>query len=179
MPLTPKFVQKYGTPPGSIIPGLTLLSRDVDLGELEARYTRGLVIREKGYTDASRKWGGMVTSHRFAILSRNFIDADKLGHETNWGLCILPRDSRFRVLDIYCRKGKTQITLLHLQDQSELPQDIMETIDKKGVAYARKRFDECLAVPPVPELATEEWLKRCQFPLGMTDEGKFFPLTDG
>jgi len=60
--ITPKFVQKYGTPPGSIIPGLTLLSRDVDLGELGALYTKGLVIREKGYTDASKRWGGMVTS---------------------------------------------------------------------------------------------------------------------
>jgi hypothetical protein len=59
-----------------------------------------------------------------------------------------------------------------------IPQDVMETIDKKGVAYARRRFDECLAAPPVPELVTKEWLQRCQFPLGTTDEGKYFPLTD-
>lgn len=29
---------------------------------------------------------------------------------------------------------------------------------------------------PIPELATDKWLDRCKFPLGMDDNGNFFEL---
>jgi hypothetical protein len=41
---------------------------------------------------------------------------------------------------------------------------------------SRERFENRCNQAPIPELATEEWLARCAFPLGMDDNGNFFEL---
>ena len=69
-----------------ILPGVTLFVRDADLPpEIVAQYKVGEIIREKGFTDASCRVGGMVTSHRYAILSNHMGDFQSYEHGTNWG----------------------------------------------------------------------------------------------
>ena len=49
-----------------IYPGLAMFVRDVNLKEgLADRYVRGSIIREKAFTDASCRIGGLVTTHRY------------------------------------------------------------------------------------------------------------------
>lgn len=81
--------------------GLQMFVRDVNLGSLASKYEPDLILTEKGFTDASIRVGGMVTSHRFAILSNHMADFSEFEHETNWGLCVANRDSYFKVLDVY------------------------------------------------------------------------------
>ena len=48
---------------GSMYPGITLFARDVNLPEeLARKYTPGLLIREKAFTDASSRFMGMANS---------------------------------------------------------------------------------------------------------------------
>ncbi len=44
-----------------------------------------------------------------------------------------------------------------------------------AIKHARKRFEDCLNGEIVSEL-DDEWYKRISFPLGMTEDGKMFPL---
>lgn len=47
-----------------------LVVRDINLSkDLEERYIPGTIILERGFTDASYKVGGMLTSHRYAIIT--------------------------------------------------------------------------------------------------------------
>lgn len=160
-------------------PGLTMLYRDVNLGVLGSRYKEGMIIREKGFVDASKRGSGIITTHRFAILSNHFMDVAEYEQLTNWGLCIIQRDSHFKILDVYRVNGKTQITLLHLPELYWwFFENVKIGIDQQVVKFARKRLEECLVTNPVSELTSENWLERCSFPLGMDDQGNLFPLSE-
>lgn len=160
-------------------PGLVMLYRDANLGSLGDLYQVGMIIREKGFTDASCRGGGLVTSHRFAILSNHAFDASEHEHGTHWGLRILQRDSYFKVLDVYKQQEKTLISLLHLPAEYwQFFRNVRTNLDEQVIASARKRFDEHLSAAPIQDLAQDDWLERCRFPLGMSDSGNLFPLVD-
>lgn len=60
-------------------PGMALFARDVNLPEVLARrYTPGLIIREKAFTDASDRFMGMLTTHRYVILSNHMADMSQV-----------------------------------------------------------------------------------------------------
>lgn len=44
-----------------------------------------------------------------------------------------------------------------------------------AIEQARKRFEDCLNSKIISEF-DDEWYKRTSFPLGMTEDGKMFPL---
>ncbi len=91
----------------------------------------------------------------------------------------MQKGSFFKVLDLFQQRGKIQIMLLHFPEENwELFKHIKISIDEEVIEYARKRFEECLDTDPVPELAKENWLERCSFPLDMDDEGNLFSLVD-
>ena len=164
----------------NILPGLTMFVRDVNLSTVDAaRYIPGMIIKELGYTDASCRVMGMVTSHRFAILSNHMRDLREYEHGTNWGLCVAMRDGYFKVLDVYTFKGKTQILLFHLPDDERwkwfrhlrlILRD--QNIEEQWIADSRKRFEYKSQLEPIPELCTDDWLARCAWPLGMNGFGK-------
>lgn len=160
-----------------IFPGLMMFVRDVNLPqELGAKYKAGMIIKEKGFTDASCRIGGMVTSHRYAILSNHMGDFRPFEHGTNWGLFVAQHDAHFKVLDIYEYQGKTQITLLHLPDDErwKLFENVQLSMEEELISTCRQRFESKYSMEVIPELATDEWLARCQFPLGFSNQGDLF-----
>ena len=87
--------------------GLTNYVRDANLDPAVATlYKPGMVIRDKAFVDATRRIGGMVTTHRFAILSNHMANLSKFEHGTNWGLCVAAPESRFKIIDVYEYDGK-------------------------------------------------------------------------
>ncbi|MGN1400947.1 MAG: hypothetical protein ACI4XL_05540 [Bacillus sp. (in: firmicutes)] len=159
--------------------GLYAFYRDANLHELGDLYEPGQIIHEKGFVDASMRSGGIVTTHRFLILSNHMAPLVNFEHGTNWGLFVADRDSRFKVLDVYSIRGKTQITLLHLPaDDWTLFAYMDFNTDDAIIQQARKEFKGSIMSPPVEELATKEWLERCNFPIGMTEDGEFVPIFD-
>jgi hypothetical protein len=156
-------------------PGLILFVRDVDLAsELAAKYTDGLVVHERGFTDATPRLGGMVTTHRYVIMSNHMADLDALlggdrdANAPNWRLHVAVRDSYFKVLGQRRVAGKMLIFILHLpnDDRWRLLANVTLNLDE----------DVHLQEAPIPEVTSDDWLDRCKFPLGMSDEGDLFPL---
>lgn len=173
-------VKKLEDLANELFPGLTMFVRDVNLPQNAfEKYEIDAVIREKAFVDASARVMGMITTHRYAILSNHMIDISAMEHGTNWGLCVANRDSRFKVLDIYEYEGKTQILLLHLPEDYRWKyfENTKFSIEDDLIRDSRERFKNKCLTEPVPELATQEWLDRCSFPIGMDEEGNFFDTT--
>ncbi len=162
-----------------ILPGLTLFVRDCDLSPVCApRYEPGTILMERGFTDASNRVMGMVTTHRIAILSNHMMDFQPYEHDTNWGLFVARNNSHFKVLDVYEYEGKTQILLFHLPDDDRwrLFENTVLSVEEQLITDCRKRFEDKSRKEPVPELATQAWLDRCRDPVGMNDDGILFDL---
>ncbi len=160
-----------------MLPGLANHARDVNLAPDTAKlYKPGMILRDVGFVDASRRIGGLATTHRFAILSNHMADISQFEHGTNWGLCIANRGSRFKVLDVYEHEGKTQITLLHLLDDDRwrLFEDVELVVPNLTIGDIRDRFEARCSEEPIPELMTEEWLERCEHPVGTDMQGELF-----
>ena len=165
----------------SMYPGITLFARDVNLPSgLAEKYKAGMIIREKGFTDATIRFGGMVTSCRYVILSNHMKNMSILENGTNWGLHVANKDAHFKVLGQVDYKGKTGIFLLHLPDDEtwKAYQTMEFSLDKELYEKAVSRFQAKALDAPIPELAVREWLDRCQLPVGMSDGGQFWPLEE-
>ena len=162
-----------------VLPGLQMFVRDCNLSPAcFSKYKPGMFIREKGFTDASCRVMGMVTTHRYSILSNHMGNLSAFEHGTNWGLCVAQHDSHFKVLDVYEYKNRTQILLLHLPDDGrwKMMENVEFDIEKQLIQKSRQRFENKSVQDPAPELATKEWLSRCASPIGMDDHGNLFPL---
>lgn len=171
--------QKYEDLANKTFPGLTMFVRDVNLpNTIASKYKEGTIIREKGFTDASFKVMGMVTTHRYSILSNHMADFTEFEQGTKWGLCVAIAGAYFKVLDVYKYDNKTQILLLHLPDDEDwkLFQNALFNLESNFIKTSRERFINKCNKAPISELATEEWLARCAYPLGMDDKGNFFEL---
>ena len=162
-----------------MFPGLTMFVRDVNLNpQCAGKYHKGMIIREKAFTDASSRVMGMKTSHRFAILSNHMADLSAFEHGTNRGLCVAQSDSHFLVLDIYKYCDVTQILLLHLPDDErwQIFKNVESNFFDDITKMSRQRFEAKCRQAVIPELATDDWLQRCALPLGMDINGNLFEL---
>lgn len=137
-----------------------------------------MIIREKAFTDASCRVMGMATTHRYLILSNHMPSLAQFEHGTNWGLCVAQKDSLFKVLGQHTYKDKRAIILLHLpnDDTWKLFKNVNISMEQQLLEMAIQQFEEKCELPPVPELATPQWLDRCKFPVGMSDNGELFEL---
>lgn len=161
-------------------PGLSVLVRDVDLTyEQAAKYEVGQILVEKAHVDASCRVMGMVTSHRFAILSNHMEKptAKELELGPNWGLRVALPGSHFKVLGKHTYQGKSVIFLLHLPEEGwELFRDAVIDLDAELIRKCIARFEAKCMKPPVPDLMMPDWIERCAFPIGMDHQGNFFPV---
>ena len=171
-----------------IFPGTQMLVRDCNLTDAQlAGYEVGRILREPGFTDATHRVMGMATTHRIAIISnhmRDISDAIEDEEKKAWGLCLAQSNSRFKVLDVYEFEGKTQVLLLHLPNDERwrLFEGVVMSVENDMVASCRERFENKCNAEVIPELATEEWLGRCAYPIGLDDDNRPFdveiPLED-
>jgi hypothetical protein len=165
---------------------LQMYVRDVNLPEeIASKYTWGQILCERAFVDMTAYILGMVTTHRFAILSNHVADTSQTNEQTAaWGLHVANRDSYFRVIDKYEYRGKEQILLLHLPDADWQPAtDYKQLFTSREillylelVTASRKRFSETCRLVPIPELTSSEWLERLVSPIGFDDDGNQFDL---
>ena len=159
----------------STLVGSSRYVRDANLTEeIAAKYKAGQIITEKAFVDASNRIGGMVTTHRYLILSGFMGDLSVFEKDTNWGIHTANHGSRFKVLDVFTVDGKTQILLLHLPDGFEEVFSNETDIEREFVERERENFINDLKQDIIKELADEIWLERCSFPLGMDEKGNFY-----
>lgn len=153
--------------------GIDLFVRDCDLSpEAAARYVPGAILREPGYTYATNRIGGLPTSHRISILSNHMLDlgADATDRRTrDCGICMAGKGSRFKVLDVYEKDGKTQILLLHLMDDERWRVYLDSADDGSGanVSGARSLFDRTCGEEAIEAVSSEEWLDLVGSPIGL------------
>jgi hypothetical protein len=162
---------------------LSFFYRDNNLSDaLLGKYRRGLIVREKGFTDASYQPGGLAAKHRFLIATTQAKDLSGMpGGNPAHGLVVVNRGSFFKVLDAEERENHRQIVLLHIPEElSEFfdSGEELSDIEQQIVTAARADFEKSLNESAVQELTQAEWLDRTAFPLGMSDEGEFFSLTE-
>lgn len=74
--------------------------------------------------------------------------------------------------------GKTLIFVLHLPNDKRwrLLANVTLNLDEDVLAEAIRRMEVQLQEAPIPEVTSGDWLDRCRFPLGMSDDGELFPL---
>ncbi len=162
-----------------VYPGMGVYYRDINLpAQFAEKYTTDLIIREKGMTDASNRLGGMVTTHRYVILSNHMGNLSAFEHGTNWGLRVAAKDSHFKVLGKHTYKDKTGIFLLHLPDDEKwkIYKTATFNIDEEVLQSAIQNFEQRIDAAPIPEVTSENWLARCAFPVGMSDNGELWEL---
>lgn len=156
---------------------LRMFVRDVDLSDqLIQQYRPGMIICERGFTDASSRIGGLGQRCRYLIVSNHMANMAQFDN-AHWGLYVAKPSAHFQVIDVFRHEQKVQIALLHLPDGDAWRP--FETITLQGlnlVETVRQRFIEQYAAPLIPELASPDWRQRCQPPLGIDDTGTLFPL---
>lgn len=159
----------------SVLSSASRYVRDANLkDEIAGKYKAGQIITEKAFVDASNRIGGMVTSHRYLILSGYMADFSPFEDKTNWGLHVAKNGSKFKVLDIFTVEDKTQILLLQLPDAFESAFVNRTDVEEEFIERERENFNRDLKSDVISDLADEMWLERCSFPIGMDDEGEFF-----
>lgn len=157
-------------------PGLRLLVRDANLRRAAEKYAIGMLLHQPGETEASLLCGGLCNPHRYAILSNHFLEASEPADHADPGLCSIPAGAHFKVLDVYRKKGSTQVALLHLPKAHwRFFEDVSTNLDELLVDYLRKRFDHALMQPPYPALMDIALRKRMDHLVGMTDLGAVYP----
>lgn len=164
-----------------IFPGLAMYVRDVNLNEkCAAAYQPGMILMERGFTDASARVMGMKTRHRITILSNHMADLGDVAENSGWGLFVANHGAHFKVLDVYEYQGKTQILLLHLPDDErwKLFKRVAVNLEEQLIEDSRKRFENKCTQEIVPELDTKEWLDRCSNPIGMDDNGNPYDIDE-
>ena len=90
--------------------------------------------------------GGISKTHRITILSNHMSDFRKSEDKVEYGF---HQESKFKVLDEYSFKGKTQILLLHIADGYDHYFDEDFSYDEELIELSRKIFERSLSLPPV------------------------------
>jgi len=139
-------------------------------------YETGIIFQEPTFCDATYKRSGMLAPHRYQIISSHARDLGPLSANPQWGLCTWQRDRYFKVIDKTSIEEYSQIALLEIAEDlvSYFQANIFANIEKDLAMQAVADFKESLRLPLLPELNTRGWLDRLLYPLGISDELKFF-----
>lgn len=160
------------------LPGLQCFVRDLWLTPSQlAAYEVGRVLLSPGPVEATSRVGGMRTAHRIAVLSNHMADLSALTDEDR-GLHVAAFGSRFQVLDVCGRGGKTQVTLLHLPDDERwrLFDGVALSAVDDLLPGVRERFCAKCLQEPIPEVSSDGWLARMRDPVGLDGRGMSYPV---
>ena len=170
-------VKQYEYSCGHIFSGLQMFVRDTFLeNDIEEKYIIGKIIREPTFCDVSARVGALLTTHRFAILSNRFVDIGYFEHGTNWGLHVCKRNSYFKIIDVFKIEDKTQISLLHLDENWKLFENNSSNVEEDIIKMSQERFNKKVFSQPIPELASKRWLERLINPLGINMDKNYISL---
>lgn len=158
--------------------GLKVLVRDVNLGEeAVAAYQPGRILHERAFVEASSNCHGRpATTHRITILSNAMTAVDDIDDDPEasaWGMHVSRRDAYFKVLDV-CQCGeKMQVLLLHLpySDNWRLFEGVALEKERELAEFARVQFKHACRASVDLVMATDRWLARCAWPIGLTNDG--------
>ena len=161
------------------LPRLGTFVRDVNLpDDIAKKYVPNMIIRERGFVDTSYKIKGMVTTHRFLILSNQMKSLEPFEHGTKWGLCLSKNDARYKILTVHEYCQKTLILLLQLpeDDNWKIFLDLEFNPEDKIITESIELFEYMCNLEALPELTTSVWLERCSSPIGLDYEGNYFDI---
>jgi hypothetical protein len=163
--------------------GLMFFYRDTAIDEsLVSKYEPDSIIVERGFTDMAynieSEKNGLATNLRYLIASAHAKDlsffspfAEQFSH------AVLPSGTCFKVLDIYRLGDKTQILLLEIPvTAADFFSQVRINLEEIVIAKAREDFDATVNAGLLPELQTQEWRERTEFPIGMNNEGVFYKI---
>ena len=141
------------------------------------RYQKNQILTDPSYIEMSYKLGGMLKEHntRFCILSAHAMDMSELEHGTDWGLAVLPANSYFKVLSIFAIQNKTFIVLLQIKPEHQTFHiENKISIDEQFVELVKTKMKEVIHQKVVSFLKDDLWIKKVNFPIGLTLDGTFF-----
>ncbi|MTG97002.1 MULTISPECIES: hypothetical protein [Myroides] len=155
--------------------GLSLFYRDCELSQnLINKYQIGQIIQERGFTDATYKGGGLATNMRYLIASAHAKDVAALVPQMEeYGLVMIQSGAYYKVLDTYQVGGQTQVTLLHIAEETvDFFKENSSNIEDQIASKAREGFLTKLKMDVISCLQNPEWIERTAAPLGMSDSGE-------
>lgn len=155
--------------------GLSLFYRDCELSQnLINKYQIGQIIQERGFTDATYKGGGLATNMRYLIASAHAKDVAALVPQMEeYGLVMIQSGAYYKVLDTYQVGGQTQVTLLHIAEETvDFFKENSSNIEDQIASKAREVFLTKLKMDVISCLQNPEWIERTAAPLGMSDSGE-------
>lgn len=161
--------------------GLTLFYRDTTLSEeLISKYQIGQILTERGFTDMTYMGGGLLTNCRYLIASANAKELPAFNPDSKqFGHVVLKPNAFFKVLDIYKIGNKTQIFLLEIPATAvDFFVNVTSNMENEITKKAREDFDTKINSAPIPDLQTQDWKDRTEFPIGMNEKGEYFYIAD-
>ena len=176
-----------------ILPGLQFFYRDTNaISNAAEIYQVGETIRAGFFIDVTTKLLKPAHKTRFIIASAHVAHLHEIDDLVSkkpsigeWNLCTLHYNSYLKVLDVYEKEGITQVFLLHIpENMARLINGVagIEFVNqamgenRSLVSMARDSLDEKMQMEVHPRSMDREWCERMEAPVGLTNEGKFFPL---
>ncbi len=153
--------------------------RDATLSQsIIDKHKVGLLLRERGLVDSTCKFGGLLRNHRYLIVSGVARDISAFAQVPEWGLSLSPSKAIFKVIDQQTIGKFTQTTLLEIPEKFAIQfcvEDLSE-MERTFAGYAEESFKKAVGLSPLRELNDPNFLERLEWPLGMRDDGAYFPL---
>jgi hypothetical protein len=138
----------------------------------------GLLLRERWLVDSTHKFGGLLGNHRYLIVSGVARDISAFAQVPEWGLCLSPSKAIFKVIGQQTSGKLTQTILLEIPEKFAIQfctEDLSE-MELTFAGYAEESFKNAAELSPLRELNNPEFLGRMEWPLGMREDGAYFPL---
>lgn len=156
---------------------LGVFVRDTEIPpEILAKYEPGLIFREKGLTYASYRFGGQTANCRYVIFSNHM--PKKQPDPENFGLCLAEKGSVFKVIGRQENDKGAWVMLLHLPGENywKAFEGFESPVDADMVKSCLAFLKEMDKQPPIDELLLAEWVESVKYPVGIDENGEFFPL---
>ena len=175
-----------------VLPGLQFFYRDTDTPVIvDTTYHVGDVLRAGFFVDVTTKLQKPAHKTRFLIASAHtamMCEIPELCQQNpkvkEWNLCTLHFNSYFKVMDVYEKKGVTQVFLLHIPGAAAFFLGHDETAinfmneatgqETTLIEMARKSLDEMMKMEVHPRSLDKDFVERMHHPIGLDEE--YYPV---
>lgn len=157
--------------------GFTFYYRDVEIPEkIMLKYYPGQFLRHPLPLDVTSVGQGLATSTRFLIASTTAVPLFPQHPEAKkWRQYEIQANSRFKVLEVFKTKFYSQVLLLHIPEEANRKGEAIDPVmEEKLIEKGKDNFRWYPQLPVVPELYSNEWLRRTLSPIGVDENGDFY-----